>query len=121
MILFRSASAGLGKTEAANDMILKMARLIVKRSNERATAAQAWKADPAHNGKMEGFEAAWNAKLEAEPLFIQNEDGSIAVNDGGAQAPAPAPAPAGTPAPTAPAGAPGEDPAAARKRKYGLK
>jgi hypothetical protein len=83
MGLFRQASAGLGKNPEANAIIIKMARAIINRANERATKAQAYAA--ANGGRVTGFEQQWNQYINDSPIIGVDKNGMPVVNDGGTQ------------------------------------
>jgi len=113
MEIFGRAAAGIGKNPEANAIILDMAEAIIGRVNERAQLADAYA--KAHGGRLDaGFEADWQARINANPLIGEDKNGMpfvIKPGDKPRETVTPvepnaavAPAPAAAPAASAPAG-----------------
>ena len=77
MGMFKAAVPGLSQTPEGNQEIIKVMEAAADRSIQRATALEQW---VAQNGTTDGFTAQWNAYLEANPLILENQDGTIRLN-----------------------------------------
>ena len=79
MELFQGANIGLEKTPEANKMIADITEAIADRQIERNEALNQWV--KANNGKIDGFEQAWDQHIATRPLMALDENGRIIFNE----------------------------------------
>ncbi|MBW3099235.1 hypothetical protein [Pseudohoeflea coraliihabitans] len=79
MALFMAASPGLQNTPEGNAMLIDMIDAVADRQIQRADAMEQWRQQ---HGTLDGFEAAWGAHIEQNPIIIQRPDGSIGFAGG---------------------------------------
>lgn len=77
MGMFKAAVPGLTQTPQGNQQIIKVMEAAAKRAIQRTTALERW---VAQNGTTDGFTEQWDAYLQANPLILQGEDGTIQLN-----------------------------------------
>lgn len=75
--MFALASPGLQQTDAGNEALLKIARIVAKRSQERVQAAEAYAST--HGGKLDGFEPIWQQYTEANPTFVRDDNSPTGI------------------------------------------